>query len=112
MSKMDWLCACFRKKQYTRIGDKEPEPEPAQYISASLESEYDIENFGIKSTFSSIYKKMSEWSIPKKQKVNLFTVNEEEHDFLMDAPGVSPSSVPSSQQCPAENYDDVVDEII
>lgn len=109
---MDWLCACLRKKQYTKIEDKEPEPEPAQYISASLESEYDIENFDIKNTFSSIYKKMSEWSIPKKQKMHLFTVNEEEHDFLMDASGVSPSLVPSSQQYPAENYDDVVDEII
>ena len=58
-----------------------------------------------------MYKKMSEWSLPKSKQVNLFTLNEEENEFLMDdvddTEGPAPS--PSSQE---ENYDDVVDEII
>ena len=109
---MDFLCACLRKKGYAEISTKEPEPEPAQYISASNDSEYSI-----KSTFSSIYKKMSEWSLPKSKQVNLFTLNEAEHDFLMDdvdmPEGPAPPS-PSSEenQLPPENFDDVVDEII
>ena len=106
MREMDFFCACLRKKGYTKIDDKEPEPEPAQFISASDDSEY-----GIKSTFSSIYKKMSEWSLPKSKQVNLFTLNEAENDFLMDdvddTEGPPPS--PSSKE---ENFDDVVDEIL
>ena len=71
------------------------EHEPAQYVSASLDSEYDLENYHLKKTLTSLYKKVSEWSLPKKRKMNLFTVNEEEHDFLMD-----------------DIFDDVVDEKI
>ena len=113
---MDFVCACLRKKGYTKIATKEPEPEPepepAQYISASNDSEY-----GIKSTFSSIYRKMSEWSLPKSKQVNLFTINEAEHDFLMDDVDTSVEPAPPSpsseehQHLP-ENFDDVVDEII
>jgi hypothetical protein len=103
---MDFLCACLRKKEYTKIDEKEPEPEPAQYISASDDSEY-----GIKSTFSSIYKKMSEWSLPKSRQVNLFTLNEDEHDFLINDVDVpqGPAPSPASQE---ENFDDVVDKLV
>lgn len=99
---MDWIC-CLRKKRMQQAYDalrQEPEPpaEPAQYISAGLESEYSL-----KSTFSSIYKKMSEWSLPKKHHINLFTLNEEEHDFLMNEPG---------DPVEEETFDDVVDENI
>ncbi|CAM9401945.1 unnamed protein product [Ectocarpus sp. 12 AP-2014] len=105
---MDWLC-CLRRRRYQQQAydalREEPRPgrdeyQPAQYISAGLESEYDIENFQLKKTFTSLYKKVSEWSLPKKQKMNLFTVNEEEHDFLMNEPG---------EDYPEENFDDVVD---
>lgn len=103
---MDWIC-CLRKRQrmreaydaLSRHESKSESPaeehEPAQYISASLDSEYDLENFHLKKTLTSLYKKVSEWSLPKKQKMNLFTVNEEEHDFLMN-----------------DIFDDVVDEKI
>ena len=90
---MDWIC-CLRKKKrmreaYDALRRHEPkspaeEHEPAQYISASLDSDYDLENFHLKKTLTSLYKKVSEWSLPKKRKMNLFTVNEEEHDFLMN----------------------------
>ncbi|CAN0517237.1 unnamed protein product [Ectocarpus sp. 12 AP-2014] len=103
---MDWIC-CLRKKRMREAYDalrQEPESpaeehEPAQYISASLDSEYDLENFHLKKTLTSLYKKVSEWSLPKKRKMNLFTVNEEEHDFLMN-------------DIEADNFDDVVDEKI
>ena len=96
----NWIC-CLRKRQRMREAydalSESPvkEHEPAQYISASLDSEYDLENFHLKKTLTSLYKKVSEWSLPKKRKMNLFTVNEEEHDFLMN-----------------DIFDDVVDEKI
>ena len=96
----NWIC-CLRKRQrmreaYDALSESPAEEhEPAQYVSASLDSEYDLENFHLKKTLTSLYKKVSEWSLPKKRKMNLFTVNEEEHDFLMD-----------------DIFDDVVDEKI
>ena len=101
----NWIC-CLRKRQRMREAydalrhERESESpaeehEPAQYVSASLDSEYDLENFHLKKTLTSLYKKVSEWSLPKKRKMNLFTVNEEEHDFLMN-----------------DIFDDVVDEKI
>ncbi|CAM9796096.1 unnamed protein product [Ectocarpus sp. 13 AM-2016] len=103
---MDWIC-CLRKKRMRAAYDalrQEPESpaeehKPAQYISASLDSEYDLENFHLRKTLTSLYKKVSEWSLPKERKMNLFTVNEEEHDFLMN-------------DIEADNFDDVVDEKI
>lgn len=75
---------------------------PAQIISANLDSEYDLENFRLQSTLSSMYKKLSEWSLPKPKHVNLFTLNEEDHDNFLAKDG-----------CGADNnFDDVVDEII
>ncbi|AAK14579.1 unnamed protein product [Ectocarpus sp. 4 AP-2014] len=104
---MDWICCLRKKKRLREAYDalrKDPESpseehEPAQYISASLDSEYDLENFHLKRTLTSLYKKVSEWSLPKKRKMNLFTVNEEEHDFLMN-------------DIEVDNFDDVVDEKI
>lgn len=104
---MDWICCLRKKKRMREAYDAlrhEPESpaeehKPAQYISASLDSEYDLENFHLKKTLTSLYKKVSEWSLPKKTKMNLFTVNEEEHDFLMN-------------DIEADNFDDVVDENI
>ena len=61
-------------------------------------------DYGLKSTFSSMYKKMSEWSLPKSKQMNLFTLNEEDHDFLMD-------DVDDTEE-EEDNFDDVVDEII
>lgn len=101
----NWIC-CLRNKKRMREAydalrhERESESpaeehEPAQYVSASLDSEYDLENFHLKKTLTSLYKKVSEWSLPTKRKMNLFTVNEEEHDFLMD-----------------DIFDDVVDEKI
>ena len=88
---MDWPWCCFRREPaYKQVGtdDDVEEVGPARYISARLDSEYDVENFRLKNTVSSLYRRVSEWSLPKKQqeKHNLFTVNEEEHDFLMDEP--------------------------
>ena len=101
----NWICCLRNKKRMRQAYDalrherqsESPaeEHEPAQYVSASLDSEYDLENFHLKKTLTSLYKKVSEWSLPKKRKMNLFTVNEEEHDFLMD-----------------DIFDDVVDEKI
>jgi hypothetical protein len=85
---------------------QEPEPVPDEYRPAQYVSARDDSVYSIKSTFSSIYQKFSEWSLPKK--VNLFTLNEDEHDFLLNEPGVSPYS----KHDPEENFDDVVDEII
>ena len=101
----NWICCLRNKKRMRQAYDalrherqsESPaeEHEPAQYVSASLDSEYDLENFHLKKTLTSLYKKVSEWSLPKKRKMNLFTVNEEEHDFLMN-----------------DIFDDVVDEKI
>ncbi|CAM9777712.1 unnamed protein product [Ectocarpus sp. 8 AP-2014] len=107
---MDWICCLRNKKRLREAYDAlrhEPESEspaedhePAQYVSASFDSEYDLENFHLKKTLTSLYKKVSEWSLPKqKRKMNLFTVNEEEHDFLMN-------------DIEVDNFDDVVDEKI
>lgn len=79
---MGWPWCCFRNEPaYKKVG-----ADPAQSISARLESEYDVENFQLKNTVSSLYRRVSEWSLPKKveEKKNLFTLNEEEHDFLID----------------------------
>lgn len=118
---MDWLCSCLRgKPAYRKVSVVEEEGEevgPAKYVSASLDSEYDLENFHLKSTVSSIYKKMSEWSLPKRRKLNLFTLNEDEHDFLMNEyspenEGGSPSPCSSTSSPLAENFDDVVDGLV
>lgn len=82
------------------------EYKPAQYISAGIESDYKIEGFQLKKTFTSLYKKVSEWSLPTKRKMNLFTINEDEHDFLMNEPGYP------EEEAEEENFKDVVDEII
>lgn len=80
---------CFRHEPAYKKVDAE---DPAQYVSARLESEFDqVKNFPM-----SLYRKVSEWSLPKKEKkVNLFTMNEaeHEHDFLLDEPGGSSSDV-------------------
>lgn len=115
---MGWWC-CFRKRRaYSRVFKDEEEaepinPEPAQFISASLDSEYDLEQFRLASTVSALYKKVSEWSLPKKQKMNLFTVTEEEHDFLIDSP-ILPEDRQQQQQQPTPDdiFDDVVDEMV
>ena len=92
-----------------RVDDTQAEP--AHIVSASLDSEYDLENFRLKTTlFSSVYKKVSEWSLPRSRQVNLFTLNEDEHDFLVNDRGGSPS--PSSSETDANNFDDVVDEMV
>lgn len=83
-----WTWCCFRHEPAYKKVDT---VEPAQYVSAGLESEYDVETFQLKNAVSSLYRKVSSWSLPKKQlpkKQNLFTVNEEEHDFLMDEQGI------------------------
>ena len=59
----------------------------------------------IKLPRTGLYKKMSEWSLPNKPKVNLWTLNEEEHDFLMNEPG-------EEEQQPEENFDDVIFKIL
>lgn len=81
-----WTWCCFRQEPgYKKVDDIEAEP--AQYISARQESEYDVQSFQLQNAVSSLYKKVSEWSLPKKQlpeKQNLFTLNEDENDFLID----------------------------
>ena len=84
---MGWWQCCFRNEP----AYKKVDADPAQYISASLESEYDVQSSGLKNTVSHLYRKVSDWYLPKEQnKVNLFTMNEEEHDFLLDEPGSAP----------------------
>lgn len=109
---MTWWCCLRKEKAYKKIDqlEQDAEIEPAKYVSASLDSEYDLENFGLKRTLTSMYQKMSEWSLPSSnKKMNLFTLNEEEHEFLIDSP--IPSEHPPEQQQP-ENFDDVVDEMV
>lgn len=79
---MGWWKCCFRNEpMYKKV-----DADPAQYISARLESEYDVEKFPMQNAVSSLYRRVSEWSLPKKaeERKNLFTMNEEEHDFLID----------------------------
>ena len=111
---MDFLCACLRRKGYNKIDETGVETKPAEIISVSLDSEYDLENFKLKNTLSSIYKKMSEWSLPKSRQINLFTLNEEEHDFLVNDvfPEEKAGRPPSPAYGSDDNFDDVVDEII
>lgn len=86
---MGWPWCCVRQEP----AYKKVDAEPVQYISARLESEYDVESFQLKNTVSSLYRRVSEWSLPKKleERKNLFTMNEaeHEHDFLIDEPGES-----------------------
>lgn len=95
-TKMGWPWCCFRSEPaYKQVDTADVEAEPARYISSRLDSEYDVENFQLKNTVSSLYRRVSEWSLPKKQeKQNLFTVNEEEHDFLMGEPEPEPEPDP------------------
>ena len=89
---MGWPSCCFRNgPAYKKV-----DADPAQYVSARLESEYDADSFQLKNTVSSLYRKVSEWSLPKIQKVNLFTMNEaehHEHDFLIDENGIEGENV-------------------
>jgi len=79
---MGWWRCCFRNEP----AYKKVDVSPAQSIGARLESEYDVENFQLKNTVSSLYRRVSEWSLPKKseERKNLFTVNEKENEFLID----------------------------
>lgn len=85
-----WTWCCFRHEPAYKKIDAE---NPVQYVSARLESEsdeYEVETFHLSHAVSSLYRKVSSWSLPKKQlpeKQNLFTMNEAEHDFLLDEPG-------------------------
>lgn len=101
---MEFLCACFRKKRaYVEI-QTEPD-EPVQYVGFQ-----DNDANSLKSTLSlsSVYKKMSEWSLPKSRQVNLFTLSEEEHDFLIKRDEGSPPPVVD----PDNNFEDVVDQTV
>ena len=80
---MGWWQCCFRNEP----AYKKVDADPAQYVSARLESEYDIQKLPMQNAVSSLYRRVSEWSLPKKEKkVNLFTMNEteDEHDFLLN----------------------------
>jgi len=114
MRQMDFLCACLRRKDYAKIDETEVETKPAEIVSARLDSEYDLENFRLSKTFSSMYRKISEWSLPKSKQINLFTLNEEEHDFLVNDvfPEQNENRPPSPAYGSEDNFDDVVDEII
>lgn len=111
---MDFLCACLRRKGYTKIDETEVETKPAEIVSARLDSEYDLENFRLKNTFSSMYRMISEWSLPKSRQINLFTLSEEEHEFLVNDvfPAEEGNRPPSPAYGSDDNFDDVVDEII
>ena len=79
---MGWSWCCFRTQPtYKKVNGLEAEP--AEYVSARVDSEDYTQSFQLKDAVSSLYRKVSEWSLPKQQK-NLFTMSQEEHDFLID----------------------------
>jgi len=104
---MNWLrelCCIRRQKRYLTIDDDDddeydnlPVPEPAEIVGGG--SEYFVSH--LKGGMSSVYKKMSSWSLPKPRHVNLFTLNEEDLDFIIPSPPHSPV-----------NFDDVVDNLV
>lgn len=110
-----------KKEGYVKIveesGDEvELTVEPARYVSASPGSEYESR---LKTSLSSLYSKVSEWSLPPRNR-NLFTVNEREHDFLMDRYEEEPpdddlngeeGSLSSSSRS-ADDFGDVVDRVV
>lgn len=126
---MNWLrelCCVRQQKGYLKTDEDDgyddsvplPELSAAEIIGGGGGgSEYFVSS--LKSGVSSMYRKMSSWSLPKQRRVNLFTLNEDEFDFLMPSPPLSPGSPGSrrssrSRRSPLSsvNFDDVVDEAV
>lgn len=81
------LC-CFKKeKAYDVVteDDEETDFAPARYVSEPKE-DFEPQSFFRSSVLSiyknvdSVYKKVSEWSLPKNPQVNLFTLSSNELD--------------------------------
>lgn len=55
---------------------------------------------------SSVYRRLSSWSLPNPRRENLFTLNESRLDFLMASPPPSPAKFDDV------SFDDVVDDVV
>ena len=121
---MDWnsciryIC-CVRKKHVYKNEDVE-ESKPIIVSSPFYEYNDDKENpvENVKEKISSVYKKMSSWSLPDKPvKLNLFTLNQDDirelhTHYEQDSDEDSPYEGDLDSTYKDTNFDDVVDEKI
>lgn len=106
---MEWICyVCCKKKRH---GSEEILVEPVEIVSHENKSIGSLIDKGISSIYkTSIYKKVSEWSLPKKQpRVNLFGLKASDMSSYKNTDFI-PEEYYSSEE--ENNFADFVDEVI